>query len=81
MTRDLPTEGRSASPTTDTAWLDHEQLEALTCLARGMTIAAAARQLGVSERTVRRRLRALCDELNLTTTIQAVVWAAKSGYL
>jgi len=37
----------------------------------------AARQLELSARTLRRRLRTICDRLDVGTPIEAVVWAAK----
>jgi DNA-binding NarL/FixJ family response regulator len=35
--------------------------------------------MNTSERTVRRRVRAICDRLGFTSSIQAVVWAARRG--
>ena len=40
---------------------------------------AVARRVGKSERTVRRRVRGICDQLGLGTSIQAVAWAARRG--
>jgi len=34
-----------------------------------------------SERTVRRRTRAICNRLGVSASIQAVVWAAHQGLL
>ncbi|PXY32609.1 helix-turn-helix transcriptional regulator [Prauserella muralis] len=48
-------------------------------LASGLPIEAIARRLGLSERTVRRRMRAVCDQLGFRTPIEAVVWAARQG--
>ena len=36
-------------------------------------------RLNTSERTVRRRVKAICDRLGFTTAIQAVAWAARQG--
>ena len=55
---------------------------ALTQLAAGGAAAVAlnaiARELGVSERTLRRRVRLICDRLGVKTPIEAVVWAARN---
>lgn len=59
--------------------LTHTEILALTYLATGMTAAAAARHLAISERTLRRRIRLACDRLDVNTPIEAVVWAAKRG--
>lgn len=61
--------------------LTDAEIRALNCLANGMTAAAAARHLGVSERTLRRRIRLTCDRLGVDTPIEAVVWAAKHGFI
>lgn len=57
--------------------LDEAEIRALACVASGMTLATAARQLDTSERTLRRRLRGVCERLHVDTPIEAVVWAAK----
>lgn len=56
-------------------------LELLRLLADGLPIEAVARRSGLSERTVRRRCRAVCDRLEVQTPIQAVVWAVRRGLL
>lgn len=53
----------------------------LSLLASGMMIGAVARRMHLSERTIRRRLRALCDRLDVATPVQAVVWAVRAGVL
>jgi len=57
--------------------LSHEEVQLLRLLAEGLTLDAIARRLDMSERTVRRRQRAICDRLQVDACIQAVVWAAK----
>lgn len=57
--------------------LDEVEIRALACVASGMTLATAARRLDTSERTLRRRLRGICERLHVDTPIEAVVWAAK----
>lgn len=50
-------------------------------MAGGVPDAAIARQLGISSRTVERRMRVLMDQLNATTRFQAGVLAARQGLL
>lgn len=55
-----------------------DDLGVLRLLSRGLTTDAIARELGVSERTLRRRVRLICDRLGVKTPIEAVVWAARN---
>ena len=64
-----------------TCGLTGEEAELLRLLARGLPLAAVARRLVTSERTVRRRIRTICDRLGVGTPIEAVVWAAQRGRL
>lgn len=61
--------------------LSREDLELLQMLADGALLGAVARKLQTSERTVRRRIRSICDLLGVDAPIQAVVWAARRGLL
>jgi DNA-binding NarL/FixJ family response regulator len=61
------------------AELSRQDLELLGLLARGLPLDAVARRLNTSERTVRRRIKAICDRLGVRASIQAVVWAARQG--
>jgi DNA-binding NarL/FixJ family response regulator len=61
------------------AELTRQDMELLRLLAGGLPLDAVARRLNTSERTVRRRVRAICDRLGYTSPIQAVVWAARRG--
>ena len=61
------------------ASLDREDLDLLALLAEGLSVETIARRLDLSDRTVRRRLRSICDRLGLVAPIQAVVWAARRG--
>ena len=54
-----------------------EEVRLLATLASGAPLPVVADRLGLSERTVRRRIRNLCDELGVRTAIEAVVWAAR----
>jgi DNA-binding NarL/FixJ family response regulator len=53
----------------------------LGLLAAGATDATIARQTGVSQRTVERRVRALMDQVGASTRFQAGVQAARRGVL
>ncbi|SEM98510.1 LuxR C-terminal-related transcriptional regulator [Nonomuraea pusilla] len=46
-------------------------------LAKGVTVDRVGRRLDVSGRTVRRRLRGICDRIGVDTAIEAVAWAAR----
>jgi len=61
-----------------TADLTDDDLAVLKLLGQGLTTDAIARELSVSERTLRRRVRLICDRLGVKTPIEAVVWAARS---
>lgn len=56
-------------------------LEILRLLSRGLTTDAIARRVGVSERTVRRRLRAIADDIGVESSIEAVVHAVRVGLI
>ena len=56
-------------------------LQVLRLLADGLVLEAVAKRLDLSERTVRRRVRSVCDRVGVQTPIQAVVWAARRGLL
>lgn len=57
--------------------LTDAEVRALAVLGAGHTYDTAARELGISGRTIRRRVRDVCDRIGVDTTIQAVTWAAK----
>ena len=61
--------------------LEEADLQVLRLLADGLVLEAVAKRLGLSERTVRRRVRSVCDRVGVRTPIQAVVWAARRGLL
>lgn len=72
----------TADPAFRRTWhppLDSEDIRLLELLGRGLPAESVARRLGLSERTVRRRTRAICDRLGVSTAIEAVVWAARRG--
>jgi DNA-binding NarL/FixJ family response regulator len=59
--------------------LNREDVELLRLIASGLPIDSIARRLDTSARTVRRRVKSICDRLGCATSIQAVVWAARHG--
>jgi DNA-binding NarL/FixJ family response regulator len=60
---------------------DRTDLRILELLAAGHTVDSVARKVGLSGRTVRRRLRVLADEVGVETTIQIVVHAVRAGHI
>jgi DNA-binding NarL/FixJ family response regulator len=69
----------SAAPAGLATELSRQDVELLRLLAGGLSLDAVARRMGKSERTIRRRVRGICDQLGLGTSIQAVAWAARRG--
>ncbi|WP_406311458.1 LuxR family transcriptional regulator [Streptosporangium sp. NBC_01639] len=57
--------------------LSAEDLVLLAELAKGVTVDRVGRRLDISGRTVRRRLRGICDRIGVATAIEAVAWAAR----
>ena len=62
------------------AW-EQLDLRILRLLAEGHTLEATARQVGLSVRTVRRRVRVMADDLGVETTIETVVQAVRAGVI
>ena len=56
-------------------------IEILRLLSTGQTTDAIARRVGVSERTVRRRLRTVADEIGVDSSIEVVVHAVRRGLI
>ena len=61
------------------AELSRQDVEVLKLIAGGLPLDAVARRMNTSERTVRRRVKAICDRLGFASSIQAVVWAVRQG--
>ena len=59
--------------------LSGRDVELLRMLADGLPLEAVARRMNASERTVRRRVRAICQRLGFASSVQAVAWAARRG--
>lgn len=74
--RAVPMDGRDQA-----AAVADEDRRMAQLLAAGLTDSAIARQLGLSTRTMRRRMRQLLDELSAANRFQAGVQAARRGWL
>ena len=59
--------------------LDGPDIELLRLIAEGLPLDAAARRLRLSDRTVRRRLKAIRGRLGVDSSIQMIAWAARRG--
>jgi DNA-binding NarL/FixJ family response regulator len=59
--------------------LSGQDVDLLKLLACGLPMETVARRLNTSERTVRRRVKAICDRHGFRAPIQAVAWAAREG--
>lgn len=57
--------------------LSRDDLRLLSVIATGIPLTSVAGRLGISDRTVRRRVRSICDDLGVTTMIESVAWAAR----
>lgn len=58
-----------------------QDLWILRFLAEGLTFDAVGRRLGISARTARRRMRDLCEEWQVGTTVEAIVEAVRKGLI
>lgn len=57
------------------------EVQVLAEIASGATLDATARRLDISTRTVRRRVRDVCDRIDVNTPIEAIVWAVKNDLI
>lgn len=71
--------GTSGGPGVGRPRLTEDETTVLMLLARGCTTDAVARAMGVSERTVRRRVESAAAELGTRNTTQAIVTAVRAG--
>lgn len=55
-----------------------EDCQLLSLLANGCPPQIIARELNTSARTLRRRIRTLCDRIGVATPIEAVAWAVRN---
>lgn len=66
----------------DDAWAPQPRdVEILSLLAAGLTTDVIARRVGLSERTVRRRLRTIADAIGVDSSIEVVVHAVRVGLI
>lgn len=61
--------------------LSRDDVRLLAVIATGIPIASVAGRLEISDRTVRRRVRVICEALGVKTMIEAVAWAARRGLI
>jgi DNA-binding NarL/FixJ family response regulator len=59
------------------ARVTRSDLRLLAIVATGSPLNVVAERVGVSDRTVRRHIRRICDVLDVSTPIEAVAWAAR----
>lgn len=57
--------------------IGRQDMRLLGIIASGVPLSAIASRIGVSDRTVRRRIRRVCDTIDVQTPIEAVAWAAR----
>ncbi len=79
--RALPLDAPDAAARAASDAPTENELRMLTLLATGIPDNAIAKQLGISQRTCQRRLRALLDRLGSDSRFQAGVRAAQRGWL
>lgn len=61
--------------------LTREEAQLLQLLGQGLSLDSVAQRLQTSQRTVRRRVKGICDRLGVGSSIQAVVWAVQRGLI
>lgn len=74
-TRGTPAHGdrETAAPVV----FSQDELVMIAMFADGLCIRTIARRLSMSDRTIRRRSRLMCDRLRASSMIQVVAWAAR----
>lgn len=70
-------DARQAGTPADPARLTDKQREVLDLVARGVSNRLIARQLGISEKTVKTHLTAIYAALGVTDRLQAALWATR----
>lgn len=77
-TRDMDNNGHVSG---EDRLLTREDLAILQLVGEGLPLASVARRMQMSPRTIRRRLRSICDRLGVAHPVQAIVWAARRGLI
>lgn len=72
---------RPESPGSDQRPFSYDDLRMIALFAEGLCLDTIARRLNLSDRTVRRRARSVCDRLGAGSMIQVVAWAARHHYI
>ncbi|MEU0139664.1 LuxR C-terminal-related transcriptional regulator [Streptomyces albidoflavus] len=57
--------------------LGNDHLRILQLVSQGCTMSQVARRMEMSDRTLRRKVRSICDRVDVETPIEAVVWAVR----
>ncbi len=60
--------------------ISEQEQQVLTCLVRGFSNRTIARQLRVSEATIKVRMKGLLRKINATNRTQAAIWAVDHGF-
>ena len=59
--------------------LSEREREIMGCLVHGKSNKVIARQLGITEATVKVHLKAVLRKLNVSNRTQAAIWAVRNG--
>jgi two-component system nitrate/nitrite response regulator NarL len=71
--------GESVTATRDAAQLTERERDILACLAAGMSNKLVARELNITEGTVKVHVKNLLKKLNFRSRVEAAVWAVEHG--
>ena len=71
--------GESVTATRDAAQLTERERDILSCLAAGMSNKLVARELNITEGTVKVHVKNLLTKLNVRSRVEAAVWAVEHG--
>lgn len=72
---------RPSGPRAEPEPFSYDELRMIALFAEGLCLDTIARRLNMSDRTVRRRARSVCDRLGVGSMIQVVAWAARHRYI
>ncbi|MDR0416042.1 MAG: LuxR C-terminal-related transcriptional regulator [Propionibacteriaceae bacterium] len=79
--RAAPYGRRLVAEANDSRKLSRDDLKLLAVIATGIPITSVAGRLDISDRTVRRRVRLICEALGVKSMIEAVAWTARRGLI